>query len=92
MKVVDKKAGVKVTVRAKADKKNHNHVGAPMPGLVIETKAKVGQDVKKGQALIVVSAMKMETVVAAPRTGKLVSLPVNVGDNIMGGDLVAEIE
>lgn len=59
---------------------------------MIEVKAKVGQDVKKGQPLIVVSSMKMETVIAAPRTGKLTSLPVNVGDNIMGGDLVAELE
>lgn len=35
---------------------------------------------------------QQEVSVAAPKPGKLVSLPINVGDNVAGGDLVAEIE
>ena len=59
---------------------------------MIEVKAKIGQEVAKGQALLVLSAMKMELVVSSPKTGKLTKLPINVGDNVAGGDLVAEIE
>ena len=92
IKVKDKKANVHVTVRPKAEVGKAGSVGAPMPGLIIEIKAKVGQDVRKGQPLMVMSAMKMESAVIAPKAGKLKSLPVNVGDNVAGGDLVAEIE
>lgn len=81
-----------MTVRPKAEAGKAGSVGAPMPGLVVEVRAKVGQQVKKGQPLLVLSAMKMEVSVAAPKPGKLVALPINVGDNVAGGDLVAEIE
>ncbi len=92
VKIKDKKANVKITVRPKAEAGKAGSVGAPMPGLVVEVRAKIGQQVKKGQPLLVLSAMKMEVSVAAPKAGKLVALPINVGDNVAGGDLVAEIE
>jgi pyruvate carboxylase len=60
--------------------------------MIIEVKVKVGDVVKKGQPLLVLSAMKMETVVAAPKAGRIVSLPIAVGDNLAGNDLCAEIE
>lgn len=62
--------GCKVS-REKADQSNPSHVGAPMPGQVVEVKVKVGDTVKAGQPLAVLSAMKMETAVGAPSDGKV---------------------
>jgi len=66
-------------------------VGAPMPGVVIGIKAELGQKVSVGTPICILSAMKMETVVAAPVEGILKRLAVKVGDSLKGGDLLAEI-
>ncbi|TFJ84262.1 hypothetical protein NSK_004253 [Nannochloropsis salina CCMP1776] len=92
IKTKDTKADVNVKVRPKADLGIPGSVGAPMPGLVVEVKVKVGQAVKKGQPLLVLSAMKMETVLTSPAAGTVKTLLVGAGDNIAGGDLVVEIE
>eukprot|EP01137_Pigoraptor_chileana_P007448 Opistho-2@53073 len=77
--------------REKATKSNPGHVGAPMPGQVIALRVKAGQEVQKGDPLVVLSAMKMETVVTAPISGRIERLPTAVGDDVSGGDLVIEI-
>ena len=47
--------------RAKADKDNLHHLGSPMPGTVVEVKvAEAGDEIKEGDKLIVLEAMKME--------------------------------
>ena len=48
--------------------------------------------VKKGQALVVISAMKMETVVSSPVAGKVKRVAVNTGQKIEGDDLLVEID
>lgn len=63
-----------------------------MPGTVIDIRVKVGDNVEKGAALVVLSAMKMEMVVQAPRAGKIKSLDINQGMKLEGDDLLMTIE
>jgi pyruvate carboxylase len=92
VKVKDETAGVVSTAKPKANLAIAGSVGAPMPGVVLDVRVKVGEMVNAGDPLLVLSAMKMETVVAAPVSGKIKSLHANVGDNMLGGDLIVEID
>ncbi|SDI65503.1 pyruvate carboxylase [Natribacillus halophilus] len=77
--------------KVKADKKNPSHIGATMPGTVLKVVVKEGEEVKKGDQLIITEAMKMETTVQAPRDGKIESIRVENGEAIDSGDLLIEI-
>ena len=55
----DKKAAVENTSRPKADSGDSSQVGAPMSGVVVEVRVKDGSEVKKGDPIAVLSAMKM---------------------------------
>lgn len=59
---------------------------APMPGKVIAFLAQPGQEVKKGQALAVMEAMKMEHTITAPCDGSVAELLYSVGDQVSEGD------
>lgn len=76
----------------KATKGDANQLGAPMPGEVIDIRVKVGDTVEKGAPLVVLSAMKMEMVVQAPRAGKIKSLDISQGMRLEGDDLVLTFE
>lgn len=67
-------------------------IKAPMPGLVVKVTVEAGQDVKKGDRLLVLEAMKMENDVKAPRDGKVTKLAVGAGDVVEGGRELATIE
>lgn len=79
-------------VAPKAQKGVKGSVGAPMLGEVIEVKVKEGAKVKKGDPLVVVSAMKMEMVVNAPMDGVVKQLAVQKGSHVEGEDLLVHIE
>ena len=53
--------------RKKAEDGNPDHIGAPMPGNVVTVSVKPGQKVRRGDPLVSIEAMKMETVVRAER-------------------------
>lgn len=55
---------------------------APMTGLVKEIKVAVGSDVKKGQVVLVMEAMKMDVEVSCPATGVVAEIPVKAGDSV----------
>ncbi|KAK5045280.1 hypothetical protein LTR84_009386 [Exophiala bonariae] len=87
----DNKAAVENTSRPKADPSDSSQVGAPMAGVVVEVRAKEGHDVKKGDPVAVLSAMKMEMVISAPHSGKVGEIFVKEGDSVAGSDLVCKI-
>jgi pyruvate carboxylase len=92
IRVRDRAASTQVVVRERADVADPGSIGAPMPGNVIELRTAVGATVTAGAALVVLSAMKMETVVASPVTGTLVRLAVGKGDDVKAGDLLCVIQ
>ncbi len=65
---------------------------APMPGKVVKILAKVGDEVKEGQGLVVIEAMKMENEMKSPKDGKLVEMNVREGQAVEGGAKLAAVE
>lgn len=59
-----------------------NDLKAPMPGLVLEIPVSVGQEIKKGDQLIILEAMKMENVLKAVGDGVVKSIEVGKGDSV----------
>ena len=90
--VKDKRAGVSEAKRMKALKGVTGSIGAAMPGVVLETKVKKGDTVTKGDPLILMSAMKMETVITSPCDGVVKHVVVTAGDQLDAGDLCLEID
>jgi pyruvate carboxylase len=78
--------------KEKADKNSVGSVGATMPGKVVDIKVKVGDIVTKGTSMVVLSAMKMETIVRAPKDGKITRVVVKQDDNVSAGDLLVEVD
>lgn len=67
-------------------------VTPPMPSVVVRILVSEGATVKKGQGLIVVTAMKMETTLAAPFDGKVKKINASINQKVAPGDLLVEIE
>ncbi|MCE8179051.1 biofilm PGA synthesis protein PgaD [Porphyromonas gingivalis SJD12] len=64
-------------------------VKSPLPGVILDVCVKVGDEVKVGQKVAVLEAMKMENNINADRDGKIVAVKVNKGDSILeGSDIV----
>lgn len=61
-------------------------VNAPMPGTIFEVKANVGQQVKKGDVLLILEAMKMENEIMAPHDGVVSHIHVSKGASVSSGD------
>ena len=66
-------------------------VKAGAAGKVFKLEASVGQSVKKGDAVIIIEAMKMEIPVVAPEDGTVASINVAVGDAIESGAVLATL-
>ena len=66
-------------------------VKAPMPGTILDVKVQAGQNVKKGQILVILEAMKMENEILAPCDGKVTGVNVRKGDNVETQALICTI-
>jgi pyruvate carboxylase len=80
-----------VKAKPKAEEGNPKHVGAPMPGMVVTVAVKVGQKVAKGDALLSMEAMKMETMLRAEGDGTVHAIHVRTGETVNAKDLLIEL-
>jgi len=65
---------------------------SPIAGTVAKVPVQVGQAIKVNDVLLVLEAMKMETVITAPIAGKVSKINANVGDFVQGGQVLVEFE
>ena len=67
-----------------------NEIKAPMPGLILDIKVKVGQEVKKGDPIIILEAMKMENILKSPGDGLVKAIKVEVRQNVEKNQVILE--
>jgi biotin carboxyl carrier protein len=67
-----------------------NHIKAPMPGLIIELKVKVGDVVKPGDQLLILEAMKMENILKSQGEGTVKNVKIKKGDTVEKGQVLVE--
>lgn len=65
---------------------------SPISGLVIRVDAEVGQAIEPDQTLMVLEAMKMETVITAPVAGKILKINRVAGEPVKSGQVLIEFE
>ncbi len=83
-------AGAAVAVR-KAEAGNPHQIGAPMPGQIVKLHVSEGLAIHKGDPVLTIEAMKMQTVVAAPLDGTVSGVLTRVGARVAAADLLLEI-
>jgi pyruvate carboxylase len=90
--VVDRSQQPKIQQSVKADSADPKQIGSSMPGMVVTVSAKRGDRVRKGQKLLSLEAMKMETTVYAERAGRVAEVLVKPGSQVESGDLLIRFE
>jgi pyruvate carboxylase len=88
--VADRSLEAKVQRRPKAVIGDAREVGSPMPGLIVTVAVQAGDIVNRGQKLLSLEAMKMETTVYAERDGKIAEVLVAPGTPVEAGELVVK--
>lgn len=86
--IANKQIAASVQVRPQAETGNVNHVGAPMPGMIVAVKVAAGDKVEKNDPLITMEAMKMETTIYAEQDGVIGEVTVKTGENVKTKDLL----
>jgi propionyl-CoA carboxylase alpha chain len=95
---------VKVTIRSprvaelarympvSENKSNAHELTAPLSGNIVAVKVAVGDEIKIGQELVIIEAMKMENMIYAEGVSKVSAIHVNQGDNVTTGQVIMEFE
>jgi pyruvate carboxylase len=91
LSIVDRSVKPTVKARVKADPAKQHEVGAPIPGLVTVLSVSVGAKVVKGDKLVVLEAMKMQTTIYAPCDGTVDEVCVHVSDAVESKDLLIRL-
>jgi pyruvate carboxylase len=87
----DRKLEVKEAPRLKADAAQPGQIGAPIPGVVATVAVEMAQTVKKGDRLLVMEAMKMQSTVYSPVSGTVKQLLAHPGQHVEAKDLLLVI-
>jgi methylmalonyl-CoA carboxyltransferase small subunit len=77
---------------APAEASSGNVCRSPIAGIVTRITTQIGQEIKEGDTVMVLEAMKMETDITASGQGKVKKIHVSVGDSVQGGQVLVEFE
>lgn len=91
IKIHDNSKENKILTHEKHKAKDLKSIGAPMPGIISEIRVKQGDQVKKGDTLVILEAMKMEIRVTAETNGTVNRILLKVGDQTDTKDLLIEL-
>jgi pyruvate carboxylase len=91
VEVVDRSLASAVRETPKADPNDPDQIGSPLPGLVVGVAVNVGDAVRKGQKLLSIEAMKMETTLYAERPGRVAEVIAEVGRQVKAGELLIRL-
>jgi pyruvate carboxylase len=92
IEITNKEFSKNVATKTKSEEGNANHIGSPLPGQVAKIFVNEGIKVIKGDRVLVIEAMKMETTINAEKSGTIKKIYVSSGDNVETKDLLIEIE
>lgn len=85
-------SGEKVITKPAAAPAGTYQIKAPLPGVIVNIKVKVGDTVKAADVVLGLEAMKMENSIHAGRDGKVAAINVNVGDSVLEGNVLITLE
>jgi pyruvate carboxylase len=92
VKVPDRSQVAKRPPRRKVEAGHPDQVGAPMPGTIATVNVTAGEAVERGDVLVTIEAMKMETAVRADRDGTVVEVVARPGEHVDAKDLLVVLE
>ena len=90
--VIDKALGKESVANLKGEPGNNQHIIAPLPGMISEVAIKPGDEVKEGEKLVVLEAMKMLTTVSASADGVIDEILLKKGQAADTGDLLVIVK
>ena len=91
VEVTDRSLASSVREVLMADPSDPNQVGSPLPGLTVGVLVSAGDAVRKGQKLISIESMKMETTIYAERAGRVAEVLAIVGHQVKTGELLLKL-
>ncbi|HEY3915331.1 MAG TPA: pyruvate carboxylase [Verrucomicrobiae bacterium] len=89
--ITDRSVQAKVKARPKADPADPLQVGAPIPGLITSVAVSVGTKVNKGDKLLTLEAMKMQSTIYAAGAGTVEGVYAQIGDTVESKDLLMKL-
>jgi pyruvate carboxylase len=90
--ITDRKVMPQAKARLKADLNNPLQAAAPIPGLISAISVTVGAKVSKGDKLLMMEAMKMQTTIYASADGVVDAINVQIGDTVESKDLLVQLK
>lgn len=88
---IEKRSALKTLREEKARQKKRD-IKITMPGRVVQVLSAPGDEVKEGQPILVLEAMKMQNEIKAPQAGKLTKVHFRAGDYVEAGSILFSVE